>query len=146
WRYNAIMSSYRGVRFNYVCRTGRAYWALLFCPLLLIIGLYVGLIILLGIGSGLGSINAIAFMLVLTLILAVPAFAAVNGIISALQHDLYVNNLFFGRTPFIAELKKSAFIKFALIGLLIFLPFMLVAVVCSVSFFFTLYQMVLMGL
>lgn len=146
WRYNAIMSSYRGVRFNYVCRTGRAYWALLFCPLLLIIGLYVGLIILLGIGSGLGSINAIAFMLVLTLILAVPAFAAVNGIISALQHDLYVNNLFFGRTPFIAELKKSAFIKFALIGLLIFLPFMLVALVCIGSFFFTLYQMVLMGL
>ena len=55
WRYNAIMSSYRGVRFNYVCRTGRAYWALLFCPLLLIIGLYVGLIVLLGIGSGLGN-------------------------------------------------------------------------------------------
>ncbi|MEL5454871.1 YjgN family protein [Serratia ureilytica] len=146
WRYNAIMSSYRGVRFNYVCRTGRAYWALLFCPLLLIIGLYVGLIVLLGIGSGLGSINAIAFMLVLTLILAVPAFAAVNGIISALQHDLYVNNLFFGNTPFIAGLKKSAFIKFALIGLLIFLPFMLVALVCIGSFFFTLYQMVLMGM
>jgi uncharacterized membrane protein YjgN (DUF898 family) len=146
WRYNAIMSSYRGVRFNYVCRTGRAYWALLFCPLLLIIGLYVGLIVLLGIGSGLGSINAIAFMLVLTLILAVPAFAAVNGIISALQHDLYVNNLFFGKTPFIAELKKSAFIKFALVGLLIFLPFMLVALVCIGSFFLTLYQMVLMGM
>ncbi len=146
WRYNAIMSSYRGVRFNYVCRTGRAYWALLFCPLLLIIGLYVGLIVLLGIGSGLGSINAIAFMLVLTLILAVPAFAAVNGIISALQHDLYVNNLFFGKTPFIAELKKSAFIKFSLVGQLIFLPFMLVALVCIGSFFFTLYQMVLMGM
>ena len=113
------MSSYRGVRFNYVCRTGRAYWALLFCPLLLIIGLYVALIILLSIGSGFGSINAISLMVVLTLMLAVPAFAAVNGIISALQHDLYVNNLFFGRTPFIAELKKSAFIKFALIGLLI---------------------------
>ena len=142
WRYNAIMSSYRGVRFNYVCRTGRAYWALLFCPLLLIIGLYVGLIILLSIGSSFDSINAIG----LTLLLAVPAFAAVNGIISALQHDLYVNNLFFGRTPFIAELKKSAFIKFALIGLLIFLPFMLAALVCMGSFMLSLYQMVLMGI
>ena len=146
WRYNAIMSSYRGVRFNYVCRTGRAYWALLFCPLLLIIGLYVALIILLSIGSGFGSINAISLMVVLTLMLAVPAFAAVNGIISALQHDLYVNNLFFGRTPFIAELKKSAFIKFALIGLLIFLPFMLAALVCMGSFILSLYQMVLMGM
>ncbi|WP_440503841.1 YjgN family protein, partial [Serratia nevei] len=146
WRYNAIMSSYRGVRFNYVCRTGRAYWALLFCPLLLIIGLYVGLIILLSIGSSFDSINAIGLMLVLTLLLAVPAFAAVNGIISALQHDLYVNNLFFGRTPFIAELKKSAFIKFALIGLLIFLPFMLAALVCMGSFMLSLYQMVLMGI
>jgi Predicted membrane protein len=146
WRYNAIMSSYRGVRFNYVCRTGRAYWALLFCPLLLIVGLYVGLIILLSIGSGFDSINAIGLILVLTLLLAVPAFAAVNGIISALQHDLYVNNLFFGRTPFIAELKKSAFIKFALIGLLIFLPFMLAALVCMGSFILSLYQMVLMGI
>ena len=146
WRYNAIMSSYRGVRFNYVCRTGRAYWALLFCPLLLIIGLYVALIILLSIGSGFESINAIGLMLVLTLLLAVPAFAAVNGIISALQHDLYVNNLFFGNTPFIAELKKSAFIKFALIGLLIFLPFMLAALVCMGSFILSLYQMVLMGM
>ena len=82
WRYNAIMSSYRGVRFNYVCRTGRAYWALLFCPLLLIIGLYVALIILLSIGSGFGSINAISLMVVLTLMLAVPAFAAVNGILA----------------------------------------------------------------
>lgn len=35
WRYNAIMSSYRGVRFNYLCQTGRAYWVLLFCPILL---------------------------------------------------------------------------------------------------------------
>jgi len=145
WRYNAIMSSYRGVRFNYVCQTGRAYWALLFCPLLLIIGLYVAMVLLIGIGSGLGSISAVGFVLLLTAIMAVPALAAVNGIISALQCDLYVNNMRFGSTPFTAPLKKAAFIKFALISLLIFLPFLIGALALAGSFLLSVYQAALMG-
>ncbi|WP_148874710.1 YjgN family protein [Serratia marcescens] len=144
WRYNAIMSSYRGVRFNYVCLTGRAYWVFLFCPLLLIVGLYTALIVMFTI-AGSHSI-----VVLLTALLAVPALVAINGISSALQCDLYANNMYFGRTPFVVELRKSAFIKIALTSLAIFLPFLIAGLVFAASLLASLYQlfvwMVLNGL
>ncbi|MEB7883594.1 YjgN family protein [Serratia fonticola] len=145
WRYNAIMSSYRGVRFNYLCQTGRAYWVLLFCPILLVIGLYAVMIVLGLIGSSLGSPTAIVVLAAITVILFVPMLAAINGILATLQHDLYVNNLRFGTSPFVAEFKKAAFIKIALFSLLIFLPFLVIALVLVGSFFVSLFQMALFG-
>lgn len=145
WRYNAIMSSYRGVRFNYLCQTGRAYWVLLFCPILLVMGLYAVMIVLGLIGSSLGSPTAIIVLAAITVILFVPMLAAINGILATLQHDLYVNNLRFGTSPFVAEFKKAAFIKIALFSLLIFLPFLVIALVLVGSFFVSLFQMALFG-
>jgi uncharacterized membrane protein YjgN (DUF898 family) len=145
WRYNAIMSSYRGVRFNSLCQTGRAYWVLLFCPILLVIGLYAVMIVLGLIGSSLGSPTAILVLAAITVILFVPMLAAINGILATLQHDLYVNNLRFGTSPFVAEFKKAEFIKIALFSLLIFLPFLVIALVLVGSFFVSLFQMALFG-
>ncbi|CAI1986978.1 Inner membrane protein yjgN [Serratia fonticola] len=145
WRYNAIMSSYRGVRFNYLCQTGRAYWVLLFCPILLVIGLYAVMIVLGVIGSSLGSPTAIIVLAAITIILFVPMLAAINGILATLQHDLYVNNLRFGTSPFVAKFKKAEFIKIALFSLLIFLPFLVIALVLVGSFFVSLFQMALFG-
>lgn len=145
WRYNAIMSSYRGVRFNYLCQTGRAYWVLLFCPILLVIGLYAVMIVLGVIGSSLGSPTAIIVLAAITVILFVPMLAAINGILATLQHDLYVNNLRFGTSPFVAKFKKAEFIKIALFSLLIFLPFLVIALVLVGSFFVSLFQMALFG-
>lgn len=145
WRYNAIMSSYRGVRFNYLCQTGRAYWVLLFCPLLLVIGLYAVMLVLGLIGSTLGSPTAMIVLAAITVIMFVPMVAAINGILATLQYDLYVNNLRFGNSPFVAKFKKEEFIKIALFSLLIFLPFLIIALVFVGSFFATLYQMVSFG-
>lgn len=145
WRYNAIMSSYRGVRFNYQCQVGRAYWALLFCPILLVIGLYAAIIILVLIGNGAESISGAITLAIVSIAVLVPLFAAINGIVAALQYDLYVNNLRFGHSPFVAELKKAAFIKFALMSLLIFLPFFVIALILAGSFFATLFQFAMMG-
>ncbi|MGF6189831.1 YjgN family protein [Serratia sp. 2723] len=145
WRYNAIMSSYRGVRFNYLCQTGRAYWVLLFCPILLVIGLYAVITVLGLIASNLGSPTVMILLAAIAFVLFVPMLAAINGILATLQHDLYVNNLRFGTSPFVAEFKKAEFIKIALFSLLIFLPFLIVALVLVGSFFVTLFQMALFG-
>lgn len=145
WRYNAIMSSYRGIRFNYLCQTGRAYWVLLFCPLLLVIGLYAVMLVLGLIGSTLGSPTAMVVLAVISVIMFVPMLAAINGILSTLQYDLFVNNLRFGNSPFVAQFKKAEFIKIALFSLLIFLPFLVIALVLVGSFFATLFQMALFG-
>ncbi|MBQ4782695.1 YjgN family protein [Pectobacterium versatile] len=142
WRYDAIMSSYRGVRFNYHCQTGRAYWVLLLCPILLLLAFYAVLAVALLIGSQSDSPILIGFIV---LAVAIPGFAAVNGIMKMMQLDFYVNNLFFGKTAFKAELAKAAFIKFALISLLIFVPFLIASLSFMSSFFFTLFQTIMMG-
>ncbi|MDY4376330.1 DUF898 family protein [Pectobacterium brasiliense] len=142
WRYDAIMSSYRGVRFNYHCQTGRAYWVLLLCPILLLLAFYAVLAVAMFIGMRSDS-PIIITLIVLALV--VPGFAAVNGIMKMMQLDFYINNLFFGKTAFKAELTKAAFIKFALISLLIFVPFLIAALSFMGSFIFTLYQIIMMG-
>ncbi|KHT23136.1 YjgN family protein [Pectobacterium brasiliense] len=142
WRYDAIMSSYRGIRFNYHCQTGRAYWVLLLCPILLLLAFYAILAVAMFIGMRSDS-PIIITLIVLALV--VPGFAAVNGIMKMMQLDFYVNNMFFGKTAFKAELTKAAFIKFALISLLIFIPFLIAALSFMGSFIFTLYQIIMMG-
>lgn len=136
WRYNAIMTSYRGVRFNYHCQTGQAYWALLFCPLLLILGLYAVIIVMaMFLGSVASTPSTAITLIVVSAILLVPLLAVINGIVSTLQHSLYVNNLYFGNSSFISTLKKSAFIKIAFFSVLIFIPFFFVAMMFAGAFF-----------
>ncbi|RUR97211.1 YjgN family protein [Pectobacterium polaris] len=142
WRYDAIMSSYRGIRFNYHCQTGRAYWVLLLCPILLLLAFYAVLAVAMFIGM---QSDSPIIITLIVLALVVPGFAAVNGIMKMMQLDFYVNNLFFGKTAFKAELTKAAFIKFALISLLIFVPFLIAALSFMGSFLFTLYQIIMMG-
>lgn len=142
WRYDAIMSSYRGVRFNYHCQTGRAYWVLLLCPILLLLAFYAVLAVAMFIGM---QSDSPIIITLIVLALVVPGFAAVNGIMKMMQLDFYVNNMFFGKTAFKAELTKAAFIKFALISLLIFVPFLIAALSFMGSFIFTLYQIIMMG-
>ncbi|KHN50105.1 YjgN family protein [Pectobacterium fontis] len=141
WRYDAIMSSYRGIRFNYHCQTGKAYWVLLLCPILLMLAVYVVVFGLLFIGS---QSNSQVLLVFIAMAIAIPGFPAVNGIIKMMQLDFYVNNLFFGKTAFKAELTKAAFVKFSLISMVILIPFLIVSLSFMGSFFISLYQMMVM--
>lgn len=142
WRYNALMSSYRGVRFNYHCKTGRAYWVLLFCPILLVLGAYLGLLIAAIIAA---MTHSPVFITLLILAIVTPVLVAVKGIIAMMQNDLYVNNMFFGESSFRAELAKGPFIKFFLISLLIFIPFPIAGISLISPFLFSLLRMDVMG-
>ncbi|PWC20167.1 DUF898 domain-containing protein [Brenneria roseae subsp. roseae] len=142
WRYNAIMSSYRGVRFNYHCKTGKAYWVLLFFPIILVLGLYLAL---LAIGMLAGLTNSPMFTGLLAIAIFIPGFAAVNGMIAMMQSDLYINNMFFGKVAFKADLNKAPFIKFSLISLLIFIPFLIAGLSLISSFLFAMFQAGMMG-
>ncbi|RBQ35291.1 YjgN family protein [Rahnella variigena] len=145
WRYNAIMTSFRGVRFNYHSKVGRAYWTMYLCPILLMLALYIPITAVVLIAVQMASISAILISVVIVVVALVPGVAAVQGIISAMTHDLYINNHFFGNTAFRAELKKSTFIKYSLLAIVLFLPFLIVAFWLMGSFFTTMYQMVAMG-
>ena len=145
WRYNALMSSFRGVRFNYLCRIGRAYWVMFLCPLLMVVGLYllIGLVAMSAIN--LGSLSASLAIGVIALVLLLVGGAVVQGVVSALNHDLYINNLSFGTQPFKAQLSKKAFIKIVLVSFLIFLPFLVVTGLLVGSLFVSLIYAAAMG-
>ncbi|MTD27825.1 YjgN family protein [Erwinia sorbitola] len=146
WRYNALMSSFRGVRFNYICRVGRAYWTMYFCPVLLVVALYlvVGLIGMLAVNTG--SISAALSIGILCFVLFLAGLAAVQGTVAALNHDLYINNMSYGSLPFKAELSKKAFIKIVLISFLIMLPFLIVAGMLIGSLFVSMFYAIAMGM
>lgn len=145
WRYNALMSSFRGVRFNYLCRVGRAYWTMFLCPVLLVLALYlvVGAIGYLAANSG--SISGALTVGILAFVLLLAGLAAVQGTVAALNHDLYINNMSYGSLPFKAELSKKAFIKIVLISFLIMLPFLIIAGMLIGSLFISIFYAVAMG-
>ncbi|VTR33940.1 Uncharacterised protein [Serratia fonticola] len=78
------------------------------CPILLVIGLYAVMIVLGGDWAAVWAarLRSLCWQAI-TVILFVPMLAAINGILATLQHDLYVNNLRFGTSPFVAKFKKS---------------------------------------
>lgn len=145
WRYNALMSSFRGVRFNYLCRIGRAYWVMFLCPLLMIVGLYLLIALVSMSAINLGSLSASLAIGVIALVLLLVGGAVVQGVVSALNHDLYINNLSFGTQPFKAQLSKKAFIKIVLVSFLIFLPFLVVTGLLVGSLFVSLIYAAAMG-
>jgi len=140
------MSSFRGVRFNYLCRVGRAYWTMFLCPVLLVLALYlvVGAVGFLAANSG--SISAGLTVGILAFVLLLAGLAAVQGTVAALNHDLYINNMSYGSLPFKAALSKKAFIKMVLISFLIMLPFLIIAGMLIGSLFVSIFYAVAMGM
>ncbi|MBP2169546.1 uncharacterized membrane protein YjgN (DUF898 family) [Erwinia toletana] len=145
WRYNALMSSYRGVRFNYHCRIGRAYWTMYLCPVLLVLALYL-LLTLVGLtAAGAGNITTMLVIGLLTFVMLIVGLSVIQGIVAALNHDLYVNNMAFGDLPFKANLSKKTYIKMVLVSFLIMAPFLIVAGLLISSLFTSLFFAVAYG-
>ncbi|HBH69253.1 MAG TPA: DUF898 domain-containing protein, partial [Erwinia persicina] len=85
----------------------------------------------------LGIVGFVAFL---------AGLAAVQGIVAALNHDLYINNMSYGSLPFKAELSKKAFIKMVLISFLIMLPFLIVAGMLIGTLFVSIFYSIAMGM
>lgn len=127
WRFNAIMTSFRNIRFNYHCRYGRGYRVILLMPVLLVIGLALIAIIM----------NAV-FILMRTEYSvtseAVQVMAVMTGIVAgtfvvcAVQakqiYELFFNQLAFGQQKFSTKLSYGKFFKIYGISVLILFPFL----------------------
>ncbi|KOC91353.1 YjgN family protein [Winslowiella iniecta] len=143
WRYNALMSSYRGIRFNYHCRIGRAYWTMYLCPILLVVALY---LVVTMVGLMAASTQSLASSLLfggVAFVIFMVGLAVVQGIVAALNYSLYINNMAFGDLPFKAELSKRALVKMVLVSFLIILPFIIVAGLLIGSLFSSLFYAIL---
>ncbi|MFG1174042.1 YjgN family protein [Erwiniaceae bacterium CAU 1747] len=145
WRYNALMSSFRGVRFNYHCRIGRAYWTMYLAPVLMILALVVVVGLIVSVGVAIGNISTTLIVGAVCFILYLVGLAVIQGIVAALNYDLYINNMAFGQLSFNADLSKKAFIKMVFISFLIILPFLIVAGLLIGSMFASIFYATTMG-
>lgn len=131
WRFNAVMTSFRNIRFNYHCHFGRGYLAILLLPLGLLVVL-VACVIAAGAAVTIarlayndpyfdtpavtqGMIQLGVIVLGIFFILSVQAKSV---------YELLFNHLAFGRKTFSVQLSYKKFIKIYGISMLMFLPFM----------------------
>lgn len=138
WRFNAIMSSYRGVRFNYHCRTGRAYWVFFGFPLLAFAALFIVMTLV-------NLLTNPVLGILLMVVIFLPGAILIRGINSALTYDLYVNNLFFGDAAFKGDMKKEAFVKMAFKAALFIVPVLIIFALIMANVFYTIMQAGLYG-
>lgn len=130
WRFNAVMTSFRNIRFNYHCHFGRGYRAILLLPLGLLAVLVV-CVIAVGVGVSVvrlayndpyfASSAVTSGMIQLGLILVGTFF--ILSVQAKSVYELFFNHLAFGQKKFSVQLSYKKFIKIYSISVLIFLPF-----------------------
>ncbi len=140
WRYNALMSSFRGIHFNFHVSLGAAYWALLIAPVLLTVAFCIIIIPLFAAGQFFEKSFAV---ITPNLLLVLMASAIVSGVVSAMWNSLCVNNMAFGNVKFSATLSKKKFINLALISHLFFIPGIILVLALAACFFSTITHSVL---
>lgn len=127
WRFNAIMTSFRNIRFSYHCRYGRGYWVILLLPALLVIGLTLLMTL---IGAVLSQISTeysvtaeIVKIAIVMLSVAIGVFV-VCSVQGKQIYELFFNQLAFGQQKFSTKLHYGKFFKIYGISVLILLPFL----------------------
>lgn len=123
WRFQARMSSYRGVHFDYRCPTGKAYGHLLVLPMLMFIGLCVLIAFYLYFVLASDALNLLPWGVPGLFLFFFIAMSFIQAIGSQLSWSLYVNHHFYGSYAFSAALSKKTFLRIMLVSLLILVPF-----------------------
>lgn len=127
WRFNAIMTSFRNIRFSYHCRYGRGYWVILLLPVLLVIGLTLLMTL---IGAVLSQISTEYSVTAEIVKIAIVMLSVAIGVfvICSVQgkqiYELFFNQLAFGQQKFSTKLHYGKFFKIYGISVLILLPFL----------------------
>lgn len=122
-RYQAMVTSLNGIRFNYVVKGNvlKGWWAIYGCGLVLI-SLLVGACILV---SQIASLSTVGF--VFFTILALVAFAIIQGVSYAVFINFHINNMQFGNRKFITSISKMKCVKICMVTFLIAMPFLFAA-------------------
>lgn len=130
WRFNALMSSFRNIRFNYHCRFAQGYRVILVMPFLLI-SLLVIAVISGGVGAtllrcagpdGCDASGSFTQSIIQMIIILIGVFL-VFSVQAKKIYDLFFNQLFYGTQPFAVQTELKKFFQFYGVAVLIFLPF-----------------------
>lgn len=130
WRFNALMSSFRNIRFNYHCRFAQGYWVILVMPFLLmallvisVISVGVGATLLRCAGSDGCDVSGSFTQSIIQMIIILIGVFLVFSVQAKKIYDLFFNQLFYGTQPFAVQTELKKFLQFYGVAVLIFLPF-----------------------
>lgn len=122
-RYQALMTRLNGIRFSFDCSPVRAWWVMIGCPLLMIVG---SALILLGFMKAIPSPDSLNGLIVNAIILVLMVFILLgisNGITLAMWMRMFSGLSSFGNLRFSACISTKKCIVMSVLSYLILLPF-----------------------
>lgn len=126
-RYQAMMTTLNGVRFNFHTNPLRAWWVMLGQPLLLALAIVIISSIIVKIMSSSMNGGIIIAGSVLVLVVSLVGVALMQGLYISQWGKLLINNLQYGNVKFDVSLKTKKCTVIVLKAVLLFIPFMIVS-------------------
>ncbi|ROP60024.1 uncharacterized membrane protein YjgN (DUF898 family) [Enterobacter sp. BIGb0383] len=126
-RYQLHMTQLNGVRFNFRASPLQAWWVMLGLPLLVAIAVAVVSGIAFSASTSAGSIDGIITGGVIGTLILIFGTAIIQGVYAAKWYGLLVNNLQYGTQRFSAQFSVKKCTVIYLLSMLLFIPFIFVA-------------------
>ncbi|WP_172893142.1 YjgN family protein [Buttiauxella agrestis] len=127
-RYQLQSTTLNNVRFNFRCSGFKAWWVMLGCPLIMMLGvlLVCTLIMLTCRSASIFEFDRIIITGIVALVVGVLGMAVVQGVSSALWLNLLFNHLSFGKNNFTAKISIKKLVSISLISMLMLIPVLLI--------------------
>lgn len=126
-RYQLHMTQLNGVRFNFRASPLQAWWVMLGLPLLVAIAVALVSGLAFSGATSAGSIDGMVIGGVLSILILVFGTAIIQGVYAAKWYGLLVNNLQYGTQRFSAQFSVKKCTVIYLLSMLLFIPFIFVA-------------------
>lgn len=140
-RYQMQMTQLNGVRFNFRASPLQAWWVMLGLPLLVAIAVALVSGLAFTAGSSAGSIDGMIISGVIGVLILIFGTAVIQGVYAAKWYGLLVNNLQYGTLRFSAQFSMKKCTVIYLLSMLLFIPFIFVAMWMVVPTMFQIMQM-----
>ncbi|OAT29704.1 putative membrane protein [Buttiauxella brennerae ATCC 51605] len=127
-RYQLQSTTLNNVRFNFRCSGFKAWWVMLGCPLIMMLGVIVVCTLIMATCRSVSvfELDRLIITGVIAFVVGVLGMAIVQGVSAALWLNLLFNHLSFGKNNFSANISIKKFVTISLISTLILIPVLLI--------------------
>lgn len=131
-RYQMLMTEINGVRFNFYASPLRAWWVMMGCPLLIMVGVGIIFSIFATMVASSGSIGAIVTVGIIGSLAVLLGIGVMQGVFAAQWYGMLANNLQYGKLKFSGSFSMKKCIGIVLLSMLLFIPFIALVMVLIV--------------
>lgn len=146
-RYQMQSTTLNNVRFNFKCSGFKAWWVMMGCPLLMVLGVVLICVLIMSTCSSatLFDMQRIITTAVIALVVGIVGMGIVQGVATALGLNLFFNNLSFGKQTLNINISFKKCITICLIGMLLIIPFLLIVLKLAVPAYLEIASTAILG-